>query len=119
MQRLQSLVLAICVGVLAAMSTSADAGERLTRDEVVETFIDTPWHSKWGAFLFRSDGTYSYFEFKLNKERGTWNYRLKPDGALSGASTDYIFLRRKNGSYYYFHTRSRRYFDAFPNRTYP
>lgn len=110
----------VLAAVLAFAGTDdALAADRLSPEEVRETFIGTPWHSDSGAFIFRGDGTYSYWRLGKDAPRGTWRYRMLEDGVLRGYSTDYKFYRREDGSYFYYHSRSNRNYDAYPNKSFP
>lgn len=93
----------------------ARAGEQLTKDEVVATFIGKPWHGPNGAFLFRKDGSYVYERFGESRLRGPWRYEIESDGMLSSEYTNYTFYKTVNG-YRYVHSRSGRYFSASPNQ---
>ena len=88
---------------------------KLTKEEVVETFIGTPWHNPSGAFLFRENGTYTFKKFGKQDPLGTWDYRIEPDGTLVSDYTNYTFYR-SNGGFEYFHSRSFRYNNAKPNQ---
>ncbi len=107
------------LAMASGIAGSAKAAERLSPQEVREIFIGTPWHSDSGAFIFRTDGTYSYYNFDDREEWGTWIYRMTDRGALSGGSTNYTFFRRNNGRYIYYHSRSGNYYNAYPNKSYP
>ncbi len=95
------------------------AAEKLNANQVLETFIGTPWHSESGAFLFRKNGQYTYQEFRKSEPRGVWEYQLARDGTVAGFSTDYKFYRRDDGSYFYYHSRSNSNSNAYPNKTFP
>ena len=112
-------VLAAALVLAVAVPLSAAAAERLSPAEVKEIFVDTPWHSDSGAFLFRESGTYSYYDFSEQEEWGPWAYKMDERGGLVGESTTYKFFRRDNGSFYYFHTRSGEYYNAYPGKSFP
>lgn len=100
--------------LLICTSVSADEVQ-LTPEEVREVFIDTPWHNDFGAFIFRADGTYSFKEHNQNSPRGTWDYEMLEDGSLRGGRTTYTFYK-DGDKYLYFHSRSKKYYDAYPNK---
>jgi hypothetical protein len=100
-------------------SAPAQAATQLSPAEVREVFIGTPWHNDKGAFLFKKDGTYTYQEFNKSKPRGVWEYHMLESGALDGESTRYTFYRRKNGKYFYIHSRTNKAYRAYPNKTFP
>ena len=122
-QRFGKMLRLICLMQLAVFisfaSTPAQAATKLTPAEVRQVFIGTPWQNNDGAFLFNEDGTYSYQDFNSNKPRGVWKYRMLKNGTLDGGTTRYTFYRRKNGKYYYHHSRSNRNYPAYPNKTFP
>lgn len=115
MQR-RTLTLILLTGpVMAACNTTAGTADRtrLTAAEVRATFIDRPWRSPNGTFLFRSDGTYTYQRIG-QALAGPWNYTLRPDGVIEGATTNYTFYRNPDGSLVYHHSRSGRFIKALP-----
>ncbi len=108
---------AFVILLLASINFALAGRVQLSPSEVRSTFIGTPWHGPSGSFLFETSGTYSFFKFDENREYGTWAYRMLQDGTLSGVSTHYRFYR-DGDKYWYFHTRSGRYYRAYPNRKY-
>ncbi|WP_350032082.1 hypothetical protein [Sphingopyxis sp.] len=103
--------MAVLLLAIACTTTGTDDRTRLTAAEVRATFIDRPWRSPSGTFLFRSDGTYTYQ--RIGQARaGPWNYTLRPDGVIEGANTNYTFYRNPDGSLVYHHSRSGRFIRA-------
>ena len=99
----------------AAQVDSPREGEtKLTPDEVLATFIGTPWHGPSGAFLFRENGTYTYKDFDKSEPRGTWSYTMKADGTLESSYASYTFYKYAHG-YRYYHSRVERFYPATPN----
>ncbi|SEN54853.1 hypothetical protein SAMN04488077_12021 [Roseovarius tolerans] len=107
---------AVAFAVIPAWSLAA---EKLNANQVLETFVGTPWHSKSGAFLFQKNGQYTYQRFGTSEPAGVWEYQLASDGTVSGRSTDYKFYRRDDGSYFYFHSRTNKNYNAYPNKSFP
>lgn len=89
-------------------STPESNGTQLSASEVQSVFIDRPWRSPSGRFLFKSDGTYTFFGNNGQVNPSPWNYTLRPDGVIEGATTNYTFFRKADGSYVYHHSRSNR-----------
>jgi hypothetical protein len=104
---------AVAVGACAATPTAAD---KLTADQVRQTFVGREWTQGTGTFLFGTDGNWRYADSSTNVG-GT--YELAPDGVLcsvttgSGLRTCYTFYRAGSG-YQYYHDRSGRYWPATP-----
>jgi len=111
--------LAAALALTWGQAAVAASARWLSPQEVSQTFIGTPWHSEHGAFLFREDGTYSYWEFGKNSPRGTWRYDMLGNGALEGGSTRYRFFRTDEGRYFYHHSRSDANYPAFPDKSFP
>ena len=108
----------VLLSVAACQTPGGSNRVQLTPDEVKATFIDIPWHGPGGAFLFRSDGTYTYQEHSASNPRGTWSYIMEDDGTLTGVSTSYTFYKGPSG-YAYYHSRSGQTYVAYPNRSAP
>ena len=108
---------AFLIILLASLNVAHAGRVQLSPGEVRGIFIGTPWHSPDGSFLFIDTGTYSNFNFYQKREWGTWPYRMLEDGTLAGGSTHYRFYR-DGDKYSVFHTRSGRFYPAYPNRTY-
>ncbi len=111
-------VLGVFVLVALANISPANSEEvQLSPQEVRDTFIGTPWHTITGAFLFKEGGTYTYKRFDSPDPLGEWGFKMQTDGSLKGETTTYTFYR-DGDSYRYYHSRSKRYFPAVPNRTF-
>lgn len=119
MRNLKNGIVAMLAVVVMVFAMPAAAEEvQLTPEEVRETFVGTPWHSRNGAFLFKETGTYTYKQFDKFRPRGEWAYKMKEDGTLAADSTSYTFYR-DGDDYRYYHSRSGRFYKATPNRTFP
>ncbi|MEM8652361.1 MAG: hypothetical protein AAGF54_17665 [Pseudomonadota bacterium] len=99
--------------VLQVWNSPAEARTKLTKQEVQQTFIDRRWRGPKGHFMFRSNGTYTYTVFD-GSLIFNGKYKLKADGSIKGERTTYRFYKKNNGSYIYYHTRSRKFFPAKP-----
>ncbi|MCP4284492.1 MAG: hypothetical protein GY792_08580 [Gammaproteobacteria bacterium] len=98
--------------VLSGCTTPADADRtQLTAAEVQSTFIGRKWRSPGGTFLFNSS-TYTYWP-NSGRRLDANNYEMLPDGTLHGASTSYTFYRNEDGTYSYYHSRTKRMIPAF------
>ncbi len=109
--------LAILIAALMWVVNPADeafAKSKLSKVEVQQIIIGKSWHNNRGAFVFRSNGTYQY-----DRHDGsyTWRgkYTLKDNGLIKGSKTNYRFYLKNDGSYQYYHSRSRRYFPVIFN----
>ena len=92
----------------------AFAKSKLTKAEVQQIIIGKSWHNNRGRFVFRSNGTYQYDKLDGSSTfRG--KYVLKVNGLVKGEKTNYRFYRKNDGSYQYYHSRSRRYFPVIFN----
>jgi len=110
MQRRTLTLILLAAPIMAACSTTAGPTDptQLTAAEVRATFIDRLWRSPSGKFLFQGDGTQ-----RIGRARaGPWNYTLRPDGVIEGATTNYTFYRNLDGSFVYHHSRSGRFIRA-------
>ena len=107
-------LLTISIALFCAItspSIEANAATKLTKLEVQQVFIDRSWGNRHGTFLFRSNGTYTW---KSADGSTTVNakFTFKKDGSLKGNTTTYRFYKNTNGTYKYYHTRSRKYYKA-------
>lgn len=104
----------VAFALAACQTTTEDNANRLTAEQVRNTFIDREWSNGSGSFMFAKDGSYQYGG--SGSAFGT--YRIGDDGVLctSNASTAlrtcYTFYRYGNG-YRYWHDRSARFHPVF------
>lgn len=113
--RLMALLVAVGVA-LGACAAAPTAADRLTADQVRQTFVDREWTQGTGTFMFARDGNWRYVDSRTNVS-GT--YQMADDGTIcaitagTGLRTCYTFFRDGSG-YQYLHDRSGRYWPATP-----
>ena len=104
------ILVAFAISLFGFLSFANDAHARtkLTKAEVQQLIIGKRWHNNNGKFIFRSNGTYQY-----DRLDGSFTFRgdyaLKENGLIKGKSTSYRFYRKKDGSYLYYHSSSRKF----------
>ena len=109
--KLHATILVLITAFILGSPDPAFARSKLSKAEVQQIVIGKTWHNKRGKFIFRSNGTYQYDQ---HDGSFTWRgrYTLKSNGLVKGEKTSYRFYRKKDGTYQYFHSRSRKYFPV-------
>ena len=106
----------VAFALAACQTTTEDNANRLTAEQVRNTFIDREWSNGFGTFMFAKDGSYQYGG--SGSAFGT--YQIGDDGVLCtsnaiprpGLRTCYTFYRYGNG-YRYWHDRSAGFYPVF------
>lgn len=88
---------------------------QLTRQQVQEIFIDKPWNGPSGFFYFSGSGKYIFRTFNRSRTTPWIPYTVQSDGTLASTHTNYTFYKSTFG-YQYYHSFSRKYYPARPNK---